>query len=351
MERYDHGGDIFSRRVELDFSVNVNPLGMPPAVRQALIEGIDSFASYPDPQCRALRAALAQRHSCSPARILCGAGAADLIIRLCLVRRPRRVLVCAPTFSEYEKAALLSGADVVYHRLFEENNFDLGEDFLDALKDSVDMVFLCSPNNPTGRLIPQDFLAEAARICQKRGILLAVDECFLSFTDAPSIRLLIAQNPSLIVIDAFTKMYAIAGLRLGYIMSSNEDLLSRVEAFGQSWSVSAPAQTAGLAALECGEEWTRKTRIVTAAERRFVSEGLALLGMNVFDGAANYILFKSPAALYEPLLARGILIRSCANYTGLDASFYRVGVKMRRDNERLLDELRAIVGLQSANDQ
>ncbi len=343
MERYEHGGDVFSRKVELDFSVNVNPLGMPLAVREALIAHVDDYVSYPDPKCRALSAAIARFEGCPVSQVLCGSGAADLIIRLCLARKPRRVLICAPTFSEYEKAALLSGAQVESHLLYEDRNFDLDEAILEKLTPGLDMVFLCNPNNPTGRLADRTLLRRIAELCLDRGILLVIDECFLSFTGEPSMKGEIASNPNLVIVDAFTKLYAMAGLRLGYMLCSDEGLLRRVNAFGQSWSVSAPAQVAGQAALGCGGEWIERTRAAVREERAFLGGALSALGLKVFPSAANYLLFKSGVPLAEPLLERGFLIRSCENYTGLDGRFYRVGVKRRPENERLAAALGEIM--------
>lgn len=342
MKKFDHGGDVYSRKVDLDFSVNINPLGMPAAVREALVAGVGSWTAYPDPQCRALGAALGRALGVEPRRLLCGNGAADLIVRLCLARKPKKVLVCAPTFSEYEKGALLAGARVKKFILRAEDGFDLGGGILGELTGAgaPDMFFLCNPNNPTGRLTAPALIGQIADVCEERGILFVVDECFLAFTGAPSARPLLDGRPHMVVVDAFTKLYAMAGLRLGFMVSAGRRLIEQVAAFGQSWSVSAPAQTAGLAALACGDEWTARTRAVVAEESAFVRDGLRALGLTVFDGAANYVLFRSEKPLGEPLLAQGILIRSCANYTGLDGSYCRVGVKRRAENERLLAALR-----------
>lgn len=342
MKKFDHGGDVYSRSVDLDFSINLNPLGMPLAVRKALCDGIDSYARYPDPQCRALRAALARTLIVEPWQLLCGNGAADLIIRLCMAQKPKKVLVCAPSFSEYEKAALLAGAQVKKFILREEDDFLLSDGILEALTDftAPDMFFLCNPNNPTGQLTCPALIGQIADVCEERGTLFVIDECFLPFTEAPSARPLLNSHPHLVIVDAFTKLYAMAGLRLGFMISASRRLVEKVADFGQSWSVSAPAQTAGLAALSDNGEWIARTRAVVAAESAFVRAGLRELGFKVCDGAANYILFCSERHLGELMLAQGILIRSCANYTGLDDRYYRVGIKRRAENERLLAALR-----------
>ncbi len=344
MERYEHGGDVFSRRVELDFSVNVNPLGMPEGVAEALRTSVLSWQSYPDPQCRALVAAISSSLSVPECRVLCGAGAADLIMRINFALRPRRVLVCAPTFSEYEKGARLAGANVEQFFLREQNAFALDEGILDALLSKPDLFFLCNPNNPTGALTPPDLIARIAERCESCGAYFVIDECFLSFTGAPSARTLLDSFPRLIVLDAFTKLFSIAGLRLGFMLCADRELLARVAAYGQSWSVSSPAITAGLAALACEPEWTERTRQFVGRENEYLRARLRSLGLRVYEGAANYTLFRAPARIGDALLKRGILIRSCANYDGLDASYWRVGLKTRAENDRLLREIEEILG-------
>ena len=343
LERYDHGGDVFSRPVELDFSVNVNPLGMPAAVKTALKNDIENWQSYPDPQCRALRAALGESLTLPAESIRCGAGAADLIVRLCLALKPKRALVCAPTFSEYEKGALMAGALIEQYPLKEENGFALDAGIFASLQTRPDLFFLCNPNNPTGAVTPPAMIEEIAGFCEERGILFVIDECFLAFTETPSARPLLKTHPHLIVLDAFTKLYAMAGLRLGYLLCADCSLLCRIAGFGQSWAVSSPAQTAGIAALTCEPEWTLKTRAFIKEENKFVRSRLRGLGLKVYKGQANYTLFCAPRSLGERLLDRGILIRSCANYDGLDASYWRVGLKTRDENERLLEAMAEVL--------
>ncbi len=343
LKKFDHGGDIYSRHVDLDFSVNINPLGMPPEVRAALIENTDRFDVYPDPQCRRLAAALSSFLGVPQDWIVFGNGAADVIIRLCLSGHPRRALICAPTFSEYEKAALMAGAAVDKYLLHEENGFALDRGIFDALNRKPDLFFLCNPNNPTGCLTPAGLIAEIADFCESRDITFVIDECFLSFTGEKSAADLLKDHPHTVILDAFTKMYSMAGLRLGFILCSSQELTARVRAFGQSWNVSTPAQVAGLAALGCGRQWIERTRKFTASETACLRGRLRAMGLKVFDGAANYTLFKSSVPLTEPLLQRGILIRSCANYTGLSDQFYRVGIKTREKNERLLAALEDVL--------
>ncbi len=216
MERYEHGGNIYSGdHITLDFSVNLNPYGMPEPVKQALVQNIDHFETYPDPKCRALRAAIAASDKVPIDTILCGNGADDLIYRLCFALRPRNVLICAPTFSEYEKAAIAAGAEVRYHFLQEREDFRLTDRILSQITPETELLFLCSPNNPTGRTIPHQLLEQILKQCAQTDTFLLLDECFLDFTHGQTALDLMESHPQLLILRAFTKVYAMAGLRWG----------------------------------------------------------------------------------------------------------------------------------------
>ncbi|MEG1893590.1 MAG: threonine-phosphate decarboxylase [Clostridia bacterium] len=336
MLRYEHGGDVYSTAgIRLDFSINLNPLGMPDEIKAAIIQNINSYCAYPDPLCRTLCAAIAHKNNIKAEHVLCGNGAADLIFRLCLALRPNNVLLCTPTFSEYEKAALLSGAKTIYHTLREQDGFGLTDRILDALTPDIDMLFLCNPNNPTGALAPRGLIEDIAMRCNKNGTLLVLDECFIDFTDENSYLPLIIEYPNLVILRAFTKLYSMAGLRLGYMLCSNITLLAATAGAAQTWSVSSAAQTAGLAALSL-DGWEERTKRLVRAERSFLMDGLSALGLTVFPSNANFMLLKSDISLYEPLLAHGILIRRCENFAGLDTHFFRIGIKTREKNIELL---------------
>lgn len=343
MQRFDHGGDLYDKPgVHLDFSANINPRGLPPGVKKALAEEMDSFARYPDPHCRDLRAALARHHGLNSSQILCGNGAADLIFRICACFMPHTALVTAPTFSEYEQAVSVHGGSLRFHLLKEEQFFDLDASILKALTPDVDLVFLCSPNNPTGRLAKPELIARVAERCQQTGALLVLDECFIDFTRGASMVPQLMKHPRLLILRAFTKMYAMAGLRLGYLLAGDETLLQRIAAFGAPWSVSAPAQAAGLAALKEGD-WASDTRAMIEAERQFVAVRLQQLGLQVLPSAANYLLVKCPFSLYAPLLQQGILVRDCGNYTGLDSRFIRIGLQTRENNLALIKAISEVI--------
>ena len=351
MLEYTHGGDVLTARARyggpvLDCSANLNPLGLPPAVGEAAAEAARGAAPYPDPLCRALRAAIAEHDGVEPEQVLCGGGAADLIYRLVYALGPRRALVTAPAFSEYEGALSAAGCAVARHLLRRERNFDVDEGILEAIGPGTDLVFLCTPNNPTGRLIDQELLLAAAEKCRGLGAVLAVDECFLPLAcGGPGLAPWLVEYPNLLLLRAFTKSYAMAGLRLGYALCADTALLERMSAGGPPWSVSTPAQAAGLAALTQCPHWPEKARAFLERERPALAAGLSALGLDVVPGQANYLLFRAAGAadLKEKMVAQGVLIRSCANYHGLGEDWYRVCVGQAEQNRRLLAALREVL--------
>lgn len=338
-----HGGDWAGYRAEfgcdaLDFSANVSPLGLPAGVAAAITNALPTADRYPDPLCRELRAALAGAEGVPADWILCGNGAADLIFRLALAVRPRRALLPAPTFAEYEAALQTVGCAVQRVFLREENTFAVTEEFIDAVTPETDIVFLCQPNNPTGQVTPPALVERLVRRCAECGAVLAVDECFLDFLpdrDAWTAKQLLRDAPQLIILKAFTKLYAMAGVRLGYALCGDATLLEKMRGAGQPWAVSSLAQAAGLAALQ-ETVYAGAVRALIAEQRPRMAAGLRALGLRVMDGQANYLLFRATPDFGEKLRRRGAVVRSCANYPGLDAAWYRTAVRTAQENTRLL---------------
>lgn len=339
---YVHGGDTYGLGKVIDFSANLNPLGMPDAVRRAITESVDDFAHYPDSRCRDLTAAIAESEGVPAEWVVCTAGASDAILRACLAVRPRAGLVCAPTFSEYERSLEIAGVETRFHDLREGEGFELTDRVLEDLRPDIDLAFFCTPNNPTGLTIDRKLLVRILQCAREVGTVVVLDECFLCFTGEPSAVELCGHFPNLVVIKAFTKLYAMAGLRLGYAVCADAALTRSLRTWGPGWAVSGPAQAAGLAALRV-PGWQERTFAYVAAARERLVAGLRSLGLRVIGGAANYVLFQSPVPLADALLERGLLIRSCANYRRLDASWYRAAVRTHEENERLIEAISEVL--------
>lgn len=336
-----HGGDVYGEEILLDFSANTNPLGTPPGVLAAVEESLKEIHRYPDPYCRKLVRAISKFEQVPENWILCGNGAAELIYAYCQSIGAKRAVELAPTFSEYSLALEQAGCAVSRYVLSKERNFVLDRDFLTFLdREKPDVVFLCSPNNPTGQTVPRQLLLEILRYCAEQGIRLFVDECFADLSDRQeSLKGELADNPQLFLLRAFTKSYGMAGLRLGFCMSSDGNLLGSMAKAAQPWNVSTPAQEAGIAALR-EREFLEKTRHLIGIERPWLKEQLEKLEFWVCPSQANYLLFSGPAGLDAELRKRGVAVRSCANYHGLGSGWYRVAVRRREENEALVQMLR-----------
>lgn len=271
--------------------------------------------------------------------ILCGNGAAELFFAAVQAIWPQKALVIAPSFSEYEEALRSVGAEVEYYYLCEEDNFQIRGDYVDKLSEEIDMIFLCNPNNPTGQTIDRDMLIKILDRCKKQNIVVILDECFLEFLDEPNryeMSDLRGEYPNLLIIKAFTKIFSMPGLRLGYAISSNQDILEEMSWKLQQWNVSVPAQMAGVAALEKPKEYIRQTREYVSGQREYMRNIMKMMGYVVFASKANYLFFKGRPGLEKEALEAGFLIRDCQNYEGLSEGFYRIAVRTKEENERLI---------------
>ena len=346
-EKTGHGGDIYGKETYCDFSANINPLGTPDSVQQAVIAAASHIHHYPDPCCRTLVRKIAEYERVPPSCVMCGNGAAELIFSYCAATRPRTAMELAPTFSEYSTALESVGCEIKRYALKKEENFQLTDAFLTVVSaERPDVIFLCNPNNPTGRLIAPALLEKICNICMQNSMRLFLDECFLDLSDdggVSSMKRYLAEYPCLFILKAFTKNFGMAGLRLGYCLCGERELLERMSRMTQVWNVSTPAQEAGLAALE-EREFLARARAIIAEERIRLCKALVRFGCIVCPSEANYILFYSRAMIEEPLAERGILIRNCANYHGLDHGWYRIAVKRREENELLISALHQIIG-------
>ena len=335
MERFEHGGDVYAHPGALDFSASLNPAGMPQVAERALRDSLPAFGAYPDPHCRELTRATAAFEGVPEEWVLPCAGATDALTRLCAVVRPEQALVCAPCYRGYEQALEQVGAQVAYVDLSAEDDFVLRPTMASGLVGGVSLVFLANPNNPTGRLIDRETLvAWLDRACEV-GAIVALDECFVDLTDAQGSNDLLDRYHNLVLIKALTKSFCLAGVRVGAALCADGALLDRMRKVGLPWAVSVPAQVAGVASLGAAG-YLHESRRLVARERARLSKGLASLGLHVVPSEANYLLFEGPSWLGDALLDRNILLRTCDNFRGLGAGWYRIAVRTPEQNGILL---------------
>lgn len=367
-----HGGNIYGNEIEYDFSVNLNPLGPPESVRDALAAALNHVEEYPDPEYRELRRGLANYWQLAEEQLVPGNGASELIPGIIRTLSPKNCMVTAPCYSGYETALNAAAPSCRIHRipLRAEDDFTLPENICQEIaRVKPNLLILTNPNNPNGKRISANRLREIADACRAAGTVLLVDECFLALSGGDEDSLIhCIRNEALpaVVLRAFTKTFAIPGVRLGYAVCS-APMAERIQRELPEWNLSVFAQYAGTAALEAaaGGNVMRGTAAggtpvpetsaggtsgylaasveMVAREREFLSEELEKLEFRVFPSDANYILFQSrDRELHQKLLDKGILIRDCRDYHGLTAGFYRTAVRTHRENTALLRCLRNI---------
>jgi histidinol-phosphate aminotransferase len=339
-----HGGDIYRNKVNIDFSVNINPLGMPDAVRKALSEAVGNCEQYPDIKAERLTESLAERMGVNKEYILPGNGASELFTAIVHAVNPGRIVIPVPSFLGYEKAVMSSHGEVLFYEMKEDMGYTLDEGIMEYLTEGTDLLFLANPNNPVGNLIDSTLLEQVAEECRKKQILIVLDECFLEFSgkeEKYSYKNKLEAYPNVIVVRAFTKIYAIPGVRLGYLLCGDSELRKRIEVHLPEWNLSVFAQAAGIAACLEKNYIAESVRVVEA-EREYLKEELEQLGIKVYPSDADYLLIKTDMQLYDELLKKEILIRDCSNFRGLGRGYYRIAVKKHSDNVMLIKAIREI---------
>ena len=353
-----HGGDVYAAARELkrplaeilDFSASINPLGPSPEVWRAISRARQQLLHYPDPDCWALRQALAKRWQCDPAQIAVGNGSTELIHVLPRALGIRNLVAVQPTFSEYASAMERNGGQVMAIRVDRAQHYAPPIDRLCQMLErratgrrAIDAVILCNPNSPTGQACRADDIMRVARIAQRRGIWLIVDETFADYCQERSLLPLAASWSRVIVLRSLTKFYGLPGLRVGYAVAARS-VVERVHRFVPPWSVNAMGQVAALAALH-DTAHAKKSLAFMKKERIRFSKGLSSIpGCMVMPAHANYIFLELSGGCHASdvtarLRLEGILIRDCSSIPGATTGSIRVAVRSRRDNDRLLKSL------------
>lgn len=350
-----HGGDIHgwaraagvSRKDIIDFSASINPLGTPREVLRAITTHLHDIEHYPDLDSLELRDRLSATFDLDPSGILCGNGCTELIYLLPRALSLTKVLIAQPTFNEYERACAMApqSSAILPYPLHARDDFDIDPVAVvhEAARASADAVFLCNPNNPTGRTVEKDTMREAAALAADRKIHLIIDESFIEFTTAGSIIGLTSDNPYLIVLRSMTKFYALPGLRLGWGVFPPR-VTRALNAIRQPWSVNALAEAAGVAALSLTTHRER-THAFLSTEKKRLERGFKTLGIDYIPSRTNYYLLKSRQCphILKGLKDQNILVRDCSNFNGLDESYIRVAVRKRKENDILLERMASLL--------
>lgn len=330
-----------------DFSASINPLGISPMVRKALLCSLDSLAHYPDSSHHELKQALACHHNLSPDNFTIANGSTELIYHLPSLLPGKKALIIAPAFSEYVRSLSQHHWEVQHFVLTPENNFSIDTDKLErALADGIEALYLCNPGNPNGSLHPQRVIEQIHSLCLAAGTFMVLDEAFMDFCEEASAKHLVAHSDNAIILRSMTKFFGIPGLRLGYAIG-NATLTGHLDAMGGPWCVNTLALAAGTAALHDSEH-SLKTLEYVRQERRLLFQKLEQFPqLQVYPSSVNYLLVEIKSGmtareLRERLMHQRILIRDCSSFMGLSDRFFRVAVRCSEDNQRLMESLTTV---------
>jgi len=382
-----HGGNIYKIFREknikeiLDYSSNINPYGIPESLKKRITENLEILERYPDPDYIELRQKLAHLNKVDMSNIILGNGATEIIFLFMKVINPKKILIAAPTFGEYERAvkamkrvensSILGNSDkkkddenscgkqkikIEYFELKENDDFKLNiHNLKNELEKKYDLLIMCNPNNPTGKFLKLDETEEILKECNKYNTKLFIDEAFIDFLKdgiKESIINTKEDKQNLFVTRAFTKFFAMPGLRLGYGIYFDKKLEKRISEKKEPWSVNNIAEMAGLTVLD-DTKYIEETLKWIEEEKIYMYEKLnKISGIKVYETEVNFITGKIDEKLFseglnvkilrEKMLEQGILIRDASNFNFLDERFFRLAIKNRKNNNRVIETLKKI---------
>ena len=389
-----HGGNIYKIFREknikeiLDYSSNINPYGIPESLKKRITENLEILERYPDPDYVELRQKLSNLNKVNLSDIILGNGATEIIFLFMKVINPKKILIVSPTFGEYERAVKAVGTsrnsidlscsddnknienkeiEIEYFELKESDDFKLNIGNLkNQLEKKYDLLIICNPNNPTGKFLKLAQTEEILKECNKYDTKLFIDEAFIEFlADGMKESIINTEEnkKNLFVTRAFTKFFAIPGLRLGYGMYFDKELEQKISEKKEPWSVNNIAELAGLTVLD-DTEYIEKTLKWITKEKIYMYEKLnEISGIKVYETEVNFITGKIDEKLFseglnvkvlrEKMLEQGILIRDASNFKFLDERFFRLAIKDRASNERVIEAMKEIFrkkGVKSFNE-
>lgn len=350
-----HGSDLekieeiygIKKEEIVSFSANVNPLGVSPLLRSALSEKIDAITTYPDREYTSLRKCIAAYCGTEYENVIVGNGSTELISLFIQIEHPKKALVIGPTYSEYEREIALGGGTTLYYPLKESDNFKLNvEDFLTHLNESIDLLVICNPNNPTSSSIRRGEMRHILDACKQHDIYVMVDETYVEFADdmeeISAVPLTNYYN-NIVILRGTSKFFAAPGLRLGYAVTGNRDLIEAINTRKNPWTINSLAVVAGETMFR-DREYIEQTKRLISSERARIFD---LLKKNpdfkVYEPSGNFMLVRilkenvTSQDLFDRAIREKMMIRDCSTFPFLDNKYVRFCIMKREDNDRLLD--------------
>lgn len=360
MANYGHGGNVkeISRTYNIkpediiDFSANINPLGMPESAKECIINNLNQIEKYPDISYYDLKEDIRRYENSRldydivlSSNIILGNGAAEVIYNVVRAINPHKTLIMAPTFSEYEEAVSSISKETIIYELKESDDFKLTEEILKVINNDINMIFICNPNNPTGSLVSQELILKVLVRASETNTSVVIDESFLDFVkDDFSMISYLNKYDNLIIIKSLTKFFAIPGLRIGYGLCGNKYFSQKAATMSPAWNINILADICARTCLN-DKKYINDSIDFMEKERIYMYNELKKVNyLQVYEPSVNFIFFKvkNKIDLKEELLKKNILIRSCSNYHGLDKRYFRIAVRTHEENIRMLNALNSI---------
>lgn len=346
-----HGGNIYKLKRDngievLDYSSNINPLGVPNSFKKAVIENFETLEKYPDIDYVELRTAIGDYNNCHIDNVVVGNGATEVLFLYMKAVKAKKVLIIAPTFAEYERAARAAGRDVKFFPL--SKDFSLNENMLLEFITDEDVVVMCNPNNPTGKFQNLEKIKKIADFLERKNKKLFIDEAFIEFVDDWKDKTaFLLKHKNIFILRALTKFFALPGVRLGYGLTYDESILDEIKNIREPWSVNGVAEIAGKTMLldtlyiHETESWIKKEKLW------FYEELCKIDNIEVTPTETNFILVKllndNAKSFRKKMIENGVLVRDASNFMFLDESYIRLAIKDRKKNEQVLEALRRVL--------
>ena len=335
------------------FSANVNPLGISPLLRDTLAKHVDAITSYPDREYTQLRKSICAYTGANFENIIVGNGSTELISLFIQTTHPKKALILGPTYSEYEREISLGGGTSLYYPLREENEFVLDvEDFKRHLNEGLDLLVICNPNNPTSTSITQKNMRRILDECKRHDIFVIVDETYVEFApDMGSVDCvpLTRYYNNLVILRGVSKFFAAPGLRLGYAITGNMDLLKYIGSHKDPWTINSLAALAG-EIMFTDTDYIHRTRELISSERERIYQELSSWdSLKVYRPTANFILARiekedvTADDLFEHAIQKGLMIRNCSTFPFLDNRYFRFCFMLPEQNTALLKCLKELL--------
>lgn len=343
-----HGGNIYKLKREagievIDYSANINPFGLSDKLKKGIVDNLCVLEKYPDPEYINMKKIIAGYNKVEIDNIIVGNGATEIMFLYAKSLKPKKVLIISPTFAEYERALQSTNCHTEYFQLRENEDFILNISRLKKTLDkNYDLLVICNPNNPTGKFIKKEILDDLAKFCMTKDTKILLDEAFIEFVEGNlKESILEYKNENVFIIRALTKFFAIPGLRLGYGITFDKNLKEKIDLSREPWSINAIAELATKILLE-DDEYIEKSENWIRIEKEYMYEKLSNIeGIKTYKTETNFILVKlingmKVQEFRNKMILLGILVRNASNFNYLDDSYFRLAIKDRVNNKKVL---------------